>query len=101
MSEQLEQDWIGLPRGRTLRIQDGGGRLLQVRDGEVWVTQEGSAKDHVLIAGQSFCLDRDGLALVHSFRRSVLTLSRGAAPPTACLVQLVDRPRPAFLQKTR
>jgi hypothetical protein len=78
MFEQIESDSIGLPRGRTLRIEDASGTLLHVWEGEVWVTQEGSTKDHVLIAGQSFRLDRDGMALVQSFRRSIVSLARPA-----------------------
>jgi len=85
MSEQLENDAIGIPRGRTLRIEDGRGTLLNVLEGEVWVTQEGSTKDHVLIAGQSFRLDRDGMALVQSFRRSIVSLARPARPTASVL----------------
>jgi hypothetical protein len=77
MEEQTGQESFGLPKGKMLRIADGGGALLQVWEGEVWLTQEGSTKDHVLIAGQSFRLDRAGLALVYPFRRSVLSLARG------------------------
>ncbi len=75
MQEQFGSESIGVPRGRTLRIIDGKGALLYVREGEVWLTQEGSTKDHVLSAGQSFRLDRNGMAVVYSFRRSVLGLS--------------------------
>jgi hypothetical protein len=75
MNEHFGSDSIGLPRGKTLRIVDGSGALLYVREGEVWLTQQGSTKDHVLTTGQSFRLDRDGVTLVHSFRRSVLGLS--------------------------
>jgi hypothetical protein len=76
MLEQYGSESIGLPRGKTLRILDGAGALLFVREGEVWLTQEGDTKDHILTPGQSFRLDRDGTALVYSFRRSVLGMSR-------------------------
>ena len=85
MVEQIGEESIGLPRGRTLRIEDGDGTLLHVWEGEVWVTQEGSTKDHVLIAGQSICLDRGGVALVQSFRRSILTVARPAARSASLL----------------
>ena len=76
MLQELGSEAIGMPRGRTLRIEDGRGALVLVREGEVWLTQEGSTKDHILTAGQSFRLDRDGVALVYSFRRSVLAVAR-------------------------
>ena len=73
-----QQDSIGMPRGRTLHIRDGAGALVQVWEGEVWLTQEGGTKDHVLGPGESFRLDRGGLALVYSFRRSIVSVSRPA-----------------------
>src|SRR5262245_11030447 len=76
MHEQYGSESIGLPRGKTLRIQDGKGALLYVREGEVWLTQEGDTKDHILTAGQTFRLERDGASLVYSFRRSVIGMTR-------------------------
>ena len=48
MDEFLLQDPIGMPRGSLLRIDGGAGVLVHVWEGELWLTQEGSAKDHVL-----------------------------------------------------
>lgn len=66
---------IGMPRGSMLRLDEGAGVLLYVWEGELWLTQEGSRKDHLLRAGQWFRLDCDGAALAHAFRRSVVSLS--------------------------
>lgn len=74
MDEQVMQDPIGMPRGSTLRIDDGRGILVHVREGELWLTQDGSQKDHVMRAGEQFRLDRDGAAIAYSLCRSVLTL---------------------------
>lgn len=68
---------VGIPRGSMLRIDEGQGVLLYVWEGEVWLTQEGSCRDHVLQAGQWFRLDRGGAALAHACRRSVVSLSSG------------------------
>jgi len=87
MKEELQQEPIGMPRGTTLRIDDGSGRLVHVLKGEVWLTEEGSAKDHVLVAGQSFRLERDGAAIVYSFRRSTLSLSAPQPKRVATLLQ--------------
>lgn len=75
MDEYVVQGSIGMPRGSSLRIDDGRGILIYVWEGEVWLTQEASRKDHMLVAGSSFRLDRDGAAIAHSFRRSVVTLT--------------------------
>lgn len=66
---------IAMPRGSMLRIDDGASMLVYVWEGELWLTQEGSRKDHMLQAGQWFRVDRDGAALAHAFRNSVVSLS--------------------------
>jgi hypothetical protein len=60
------------PRDRIVRLE--AGELLDVHDGEglrvicvngaVWITQSHDPRDVVLSSGQSFVLDRPGLALV-------------------------------------
>ncbi|HEY8067900.1 MAG TPA: DUF2917 domain-containing protein [Burkholderiales bacterium] len=69
---------IGIPRGSMLRIDDGAGILVDVWAGEIWLTQEGSGKDHMLRAGQRFRIDRSGGAIAHAFRRSVVSLASPA-----------------------
>ncbi len=66
---------VAMPRHGMLRIDDGRALLVHVREGEIWLTQDGSPADHVLRAGEWFRLDRDGIAILHAFRRSMVTLS--------------------------
>lgn len=75
MDEQRINGSIGVPRGSMLRIDEGAGVLLYVWHGELWLTQAGSCRDHVLQPGQWFRLERGGTALAHAFRRSVVSLS--------------------------
>jgi len=75
MDGYLVKGSVGIPRGSMLRIDEGAGMLLYVWEGEVWFTQEGSAKDHVLCAGHWFRVERGGAAIAHAFRRSVVSLS--------------------------
>lgn len=85
----LERNSIGMPRGSLLRIDDGAGVLLHVWEGEVWLTQDGSTRDHMLTAGQSFQVDRNGAALAHAFRRSIVSLSSPEGEVQARRVTLV------------
>ncbi|MDE2200313.1 MAG: DUF2917 domain-containing protein [Rhodospirillales bacterium] len=48
----------------VLALRDGAGSRLTVLDGAVWLTQACDPRDIALSAGQSFALDRDGLALI-------------------------------------
>jgi hypothetical protein len=90
MNELLLQDPIGIPRGSLLRIDGGAGVLVHVWKGELWLTQEGSQKDHVLQSGQSFRVDRDGTTLVHAFQRSVISLS-APAPRVSALRRWTEK----------
>jgi len=64
-----------LARGGVLRIEDGRGSLIHVRDGALWLTQEGDARDRYLAAGSSFRLDRDGLAIAQALRPSTVAMT--------------------------
>jgi hypothetical protein len=75
MDGYLVKGSIGMPRGATLRIEEGAGLMVYVWEGEVWLTQEGSSKDHMLQSGQWFRVERGGVSLAHAFRRSVVSLS--------------------------
>jgi len=55
-----------MERGSILRIEDARGSVLHVREGAVWLTQEGDPLDRYLAAGARFSLDRDGLAVAQA-----------------------------------
>lgn len=56
------------------------GQRLEVRSGEVWVTQDGDPRDLVLGAHQCFTLDRSGKVLVSALRDASFAF-RTEAPP--------------------
>jgi hypothetical protein len=58
---------IELARGKAIRIRGGAGHTVHAREGSVWITEEDSARDVVLTAGQAFRLGRPGLAIVEAF----------------------------------
>ncbi len=95
MDGYLVKGSVGIPRGSMLRIDEGAGMLLYVWEGEVWVTQEGSPKDHLLRAGHWFRVDRGGAAVAHAFRRSVVSLSSPTPEIPAKRIALVH-PRGAL-----
>jgi hypothetical protein len=66
---------LDLAQGNILRIDDGKGILVAVTEGEVWLTEEGEARDIVLKPGESFCLARRGVSLVYALQPARLTLS--------------------------
>lgn len=57
---------LGIRRSSTLRLDDAQGSLIYVWHGTVWLTQERDSRDHLLRTGDSFQLDRAGMALISS-----------------------------------
>ena len=53
-----------LAEREVLDIRDGKGIEVRCLGGNVWITQAGDRGDIVLHGGESFVLDRNGLALV-------------------------------------
>ncbi len=79
MERMLDVMETTIPRGRTLRIQDGQGFDLEVVTGCLWITQEGDTEDKVLDACDTFRVSRDGVTLVHAFKEVQLRIGYPAA----------------------
>ncbi len=66
---------LALARGAMHRILNGRGWQIYVSEGELWLTQHHDTRDFVLKAGESFTLDRDGLAIACAMSPAVIVLS--------------------------
>ena len=55
---------LRLNTGQLLDVHDGEGLEIVCLNGAVWITQSNDPRDIVIKAGESFVLDRPGLALV-------------------------------------
>jgi hypothetical protein len=64
MARHFGDSAVRLNTGELLDIQDGEGFTVECLEGAVWITQSNDPRDIVLNAGQSFVLDKGGLALV-------------------------------------
>lgn len=64
MSGQLPSKPLYLAARELLDIHDGQGLAVTCLEGVLWVTQSNDPRDVVIKTGQSFVLDRPGLALV-------------------------------------
>jgi hypothetical protein len=75
MDGYVVQGSIGMPRGSVLRIEDGRDVIVHAWEGHLWITQSGDTRDYFIAPGESFTLDREGVALIHAMRRAVATLT--------------------------
>jgi hypothetical protein len=69
-----------LTRGQLLRLRDERGRGIAVISGSVWLTQDADDRDILLGPGQSFVLDRPGLAIVQALQDTGLMVFDARAP---------------------
>jgi hypothetical protein len=90
MSRQsVIQGSIAMGRGSVLRIADGSDMVVHVGEGALWLTQEGDRRDRYLAQGDSFRLDRDGIAIAYAMHGSVIALTAPSQEPRATEVVLV------------
>ncbi|HXX83549.1 MAG TPA: DUF2917 domain-containing protein [Casimicrobiaceae bacterium] len=86
---------VHLDRGSMLRIVDGQGTQLVPASGVIWITEEQSANDTVLLSGETHRLEKKGLTLVlaHRAARLLLKVPAGTLPPRRVdLVQVEGEP---------
>ena len=75
MTSKVDMMETKIPKGRTVRIQDGKGLDLTVVAGSLWVTYEDDINDFVLRPGEAFHVSRNGLTLIHAFREVQLRIA--------------------------
>jgi len=59
---------LALGRRDTFTLETARGALVRCLEGAVWITQDGDRADHVVGAGDSFRVDRDGTVIVQATR---------------------------------
>ncbi len=76
--------------GHSISIVDGEGTEVQGLEGAVWITQADDLRDIVLLAGETFTLDRPGLALLVALETPAVAriVSRGDRATLADLVSV-------------
>jgi hypothetical protein len=77
-----------IPVGESLVVIDGEATTMRIDRGCIWITEEKSFIDHVLVAGQRYTFDRPGVAIVtaHEDARDTLVAPRiGARPARVAL----------------
>jgi hypothetical protein len=65
---------VGLGCGTLLRLENARGMQVQVERGLLWITQEGDLRDILVRHGESFRLDRDGVAILSACSNTSLSL---------------------------
>ena len=83
MNLELNHDGLCLKSRQVLKVRGGSGHTIICHSGAVWVTQDRDRRDIVLGAGESFALDRNGLALVQALEQSAISIAPAAVSDRA------------------
>lgn len=73
--DRIVAEGVQLARNDIVGVRDGRGALVFVESGTAWITQEGDTRDVLIPAGESFRLDRAGVALVQAHRAATITIT--------------------------
>lgn len=60
---------------QMLKLQGARGTCLICREGVLWITQEGNARDDVLVPGRSISVATAGTVLIQALEVSALTIA--------------------------
>lgn len=66
---------VRLARGAVMPMRNAAGTAVTAHAGVLWITEENSARDVLLRAGESFHFRRSGLTLVEAWTEAALTFS--------------------------
>ena len=80
---------LTLASGQLIDLDDARGTVVRVGRGRVWVTQHGDLADHVLEAGDTWAIERNGRTIVEAQQETILDLS---GPGAAAVVVPIAAP---------
>jgi len=70
---------LALEAGQVLSLDDAKGMRIRARLGTVWITQEGSRKDHIVGPGDSLVVARAGRTVVQALQAAWISIADGPA----------------------
>jgi hypothetical protein len=74
MELRIDSPLIALEPGQVVTLDDAAGTRVSARYGTVWVTEEGSEKDHIVRPGEALVLARGGRTVVQALQPAWVAL---------------------------
>jgi hypothetical protein len=78
MQLNVKSPSLSLRSGQVLTLDDAKGLRISSRTGTVWVTEEGSTKDHIVGPGDSLILAHSGRTVVQALQSAWICIGHGA-----------------------
>ena len=79
MQVDLRSPDLALRAGQVLTLDDAEGVRIASRTGTVWITQEGSRKDHIVGPGDALVVTRNGRTVVQALQSAWISIGEGPA----------------------
>jgi hypothetical protein len=86
---------ISLKANELLNLDDARGSTIRVARGQVWMTQYGDLADHVLEAGDSWAIERNGRTVLQAQQPTIVDVVGDAA--SRIVVPVAATPEPGQL----
>lgn len=74
MQIDLASPLLALEPGQVLALDDARGTRIGARYGAIWVTEEGSAEDHIVEPGRTHVVARDGRTVLQAMQPAWVAL---------------------------
>ena len=84
----LEDTSVELATNEMLTITGGLGMKVTCVLGSIWITQNNDQRDVVLAAGETFVINRDGIALLSAMASSMVAMQPAVPSRPAWLAKL-------------
>ena len=79
---------LTLAPGDSISLDDARGTTVRVGRGQLWITQHGDPVDHVLAAGDSWAVERNGRTVVQAQSDTLVDLTGpGASRPLLAIAR--------------
>ncbi|MBK6803508.1 MAG: DUF2917 domain-containing protein [Betaproteobacteria bacterium] len=79
---------LTLAPGDSINLDDARGTIVRVGRGRLWITQYGDPVDHVLAAGDTWAVERDGRTVVQAQSDTLVDLTGpGASRPLLAIAR--------------
>ena len=79
MQVKVKAPVLALEAGQVLSLDDAEGLRIRARTGTLWITQEGSRKDHIVGPGDTLIVAHPGRTVVQALQQSWLTIGDGSS----------------------
>lgn len=70
MNIDLNDAIVRLNPDNNVQMNDACGACIHVHWGDLWITQEGDLKDHIVKTGESFAINRSGTTILNAMNES-------------------------------